>query len=515
MENVRRDEPLFELINNMSKAEKRNFKIYATGQAGNREVKYVALFDYLDSVDQYCEQDILKNCPITKTQLPNIKAHLYKQLLVSIRMLNVRHSEIMQLREQLDFAQLLYDKGLYAQSDRVLEKAKEDAELNEEYAALLSIVDFQNKIDTMSMPKNMASTSGASTRRVGELCRKIEANSELSDTATRAYALYQQLGYARTQKDLDLIVQYFKPKLNAYADRVDQMSFYEKFYYYQALAWYYYIQQNFVLSYRYGRLWVELFDSHPVMKTIMYDNYIKGGAHLLDGLYLMRKPRQLAEYFVHFEREFETVSKLNLNAFILSKRVIYGSKINLYFLTGEFEKGLTLVEEIDEFIDNYSQHLDLHYKMLLYYKMACLYFGAEEYEKCIEYLKSIISTKDPQIRRDLQCFSRILNLIASYEAGIDYNLDRQIRSVYSFLVKMNDMQAVQKEMMIFLKNLGDIYADDLKEELTILYERLKPYENHPYERRTFYYLDILSWLESKITDRSVVDIVQEKYLAIK
>ena len=105
----------------------------------------------------------------------------------------------------------------------------------------------------------------------------------------------------------------------------------------------------------------------------------------------------------------------------------------------------------------------------------------------------------------------MLTLIASYEAGIDYNLDYQIKSVFRFLVKMNDMNQVQREMLSFLKKLNSIYESDVKEQLAVLYKRLKPYENHPYERRTFYYLDVLSWLESKMSGRSVAEIIRQEF----
>jgi hypothetical protein len=43
-----------------------------------------------------------------------------------------------------------------------------------------------------------------------------------------------------------------------------------------------------------------------------------------------------------------------------------------------------------------------------------------------------------------------------------------------------------------------------------LHAELKTYENHPFERRAFLYLDILSWLESKIENKSVEFIIQQK-----
>lgn len=510
-----KQDPVFDLIRNMTKAEKRNFKLYATRLSGNQDAKFLMLFDCLDSIEEYDESRILSRCPVKKEQLPNMKAHLYKQLLTSIRLLNVRHSDIMQLREQLDFAHILFDKGLYRQSSRILDKVEEQADELEQYAINLDIVNFQSKLETMNVTKDMISESDKSNKRVASICDMIENNSELSNTTTKIYSLYQQLGYARTQKDLDLIRLYFYPRLEAYAGRERKMSFHERFYFYQASAWYYYIQHDFVKSYRYSRLWVGLFEANPRMKKIMYDDYLRGFSQILEGLYLMRKYRHFVESFGYFEREFEEIKGLNNNAYFVGQRIQYTNRIHKCFIEGEFKEGLKLVGDIEDFIGRYSEHLGVHSRMLLYYKTACLYFGDDNYEKCMEYLARITSTKDPQIRRDLQCFARILNLIASYESGLDYSLDYQIRSVYSFLVKMNDMHSVQKEMLGFLKKLNGIYAEDLKSELEILYERLRPYENHPYERRTFYYLDILSWLESKITGRSVCNVIRDKFFRLR
>ena len=61
---------------------------------------------------------------IKKVQLSNLKSYLYKQILVSIR-LNIPSQNIRyQLREQIDFAAILYNKGLYKQSLKILDKTK-------------------------------------------------------------------------------------------------------------------------------------------------------------------------------------------------------------------------------------------------------------------------------------------------------------------------------------------------------------------------------------------------------
>ena len=78
---------------------------------------------------------------------------------------------------------------------------------------------------------------------------------------------------------------------------------------------------------------------------------------------------------------------------------------------------------------------------------------------------------------------------------------------------MNDFHDFQNEMIKFIKGLQDIYPHDIKKAFKDLLEKLKKYENHPYERRAFLYLDVISWLESKIDNKPVGQVIRDKYLA--
>jgi hypothetical protein len=62
--------------------------------------------------------------------------------------------------------------------------------------------------------------------------------------------------------------------------------------------------------------------------------------------------------------------------------------------------------------------------------------------------------------------------------------------------------------------MGSIYPHELKAAFQELYERLKSFEDHPYEKRAFLYLDILSWLESHLEGRPVAEIIREKALEL-
>ncbi len=103
-------------------------------------------------------------------------AHLYKQILVSIRLLDAQRTVPIQLREQIDFARILYDKGLFRQSTKILEKAKEQALFYEQYTQAIEIIEFQKRLGTLSVSRGLVAKSETVSRQVAELCTRIKTS---------------------------------------------------------------------------------------------------------------------------------------------------------------------------------------------------------------------------------------------------------------------------------------------------------------------------------------------------
>jgi hypothetical protein len=55
-------------------------------------------------------------------------------------------------------------------------------------------------------------------------------------------------------------------------------------------------------------------------------------------------------------------------------------------------------------------------------------------------------------------------------------------------------------------------ATKLKPGLKKLLLKIKQFEKNRYETRVFSYLDIISWIESKVYDKPMSTVVHEKYL---
>ncbi|RYZ26712.1 MAG: hypothetical protein EOO10_14805, partial [Chitinophagaceae bacterium] len=98
---------LFQLIRSLEKAEKRHFKLFIKRNSSNENLKIIQLFDALDKMDEYDEDKLLKKLPsVQKIQLSNLKSHLYKQILASLRLLKSSDSLDLQLNEQFDYAHI-------------------------------------------------------------------------------------------------------------------------------------------------------------------------------------------------------------------------------------------------------------------------------------------------------------------------------------------------------------------------------------------------------------------------
>ena len=148
--------------------------------------------------------------------------------------------------------------------------------------------------------------------------------------------------------------------------------------------------------------------------------------------------------------------------------------------------------------------------MVFYYKIACLYFGSGNYERAIDYLNKIINWK-VDLRTDLQCYSRLLHLIAHYEMGNDEILDHLIKSVYRFMAKLQHLSVVEEEIFKFIRRSFAVTVRNIKPELEKLLVKLKKVEHNRFETRAFVYLDIVSWLESKLENVPVQDVIKKKF----
>ncbi len=507
----RSTDALFQLVKSLEKSEKRNFKLYVRRNSSSDSLKTIQLFDALDRMSDYDEKALLKkNRSISKQQLSNLKAALYKQLLSSLRIIRDEDNIDIRLHEQMDYARILYNKGLYHQSLRALDKLKDLARQYNQHTHLQQALFFEKKIEALYITRSIQGRADELAAASDVISQKISLVSKLSNLSLQLYSWYVQHGHARNENDLRSARLFFETSLPAEALRAT--GFYERLYLYQSYAWYAFIRLDFLQYYRYCQKWVDLFDAHPDMLPVETANYIKGMHNLMSAHFDLLNHVKLTACIKKFKQFAQTrLVEENENNRILTYVYLYTARINLHFLEGTFVKGTQLVPFLEEMLVEYGLYLDRHRVMVFYYKIACLYFGSGNNEKAIDYLNRIINQKD-DLRIDLQCYARLLHLIAHYELGNFDLLEYLIKSVYRYMAKMENLSKIEEQVFAFLRRSFKVGAHALKPEFEKLLNRLRRYEGNPLETRAFAYLDIISWLESKIYNINVQDVIRKKYL---
>ncbi|MBA4166803.1 MAG: hypothetical protein H0X41_04565 [Chitinophagaceae bacterium] len=502
---------LFQLIHSLEKSEKRHFKLYIKRSSAKEDLKIVQLFDALDRMQDYDETLLLKKLSgIEKPQLSNLKTHLYRQVLASLRLLKRTESLDLELNEQLDYARILYYKGLYLHSLKILDKVKESAITYHQDIILMQVISLEKKIETLHITRNIQHKADVLANEANEVHERRKMITQLSNLALQLYSWYVRHGHARNEKDEAGVKQFFREHLPAGAHM--HKGFYERLYLYQSYNWFSFIRQDFLQYYRYAQKWVDLFKEFPEMINVETGHYIKGMHNLMNAHFDLRNHQQLDIVLKEFEefapsRIVQHHDNFRVQVFVS----IQQAKINRHFMRGTFKEGLPLVPYVEQKLEEYSLFLDKHRILVFNYKIASLYFGSGDYNTAIDYVQRIIN-EPIDLRGDLQCYARLLHLLAHYEMGNFGLMEPLTKSVFRFMAKMENLTVVEEEIFRFLRNSLQFSRHRVRQELELFLQKIKHLEKNRFETRAFAYLDIISWVESKVYNKPMSEVIYEKYL---
>ncbi len=514
MMSTRNTDILFQLVRSLEKSEKRHFKLYIKRSSGNSDLKIIRLFDVLDKLAEYDESVVLKKMPgVTKPQLNNLKQHLYKQLLAGLRLLKTNDTTDLQLSELLDYGRVLYNKGLKLQALKQLEKAKDLARGNHKFNYLAQVISLEKKIETLHITRSSLGKVQELTTEASEISWHIDSVVKLSNLALLLYNWYVKNGHARNQQDEAGIREFFKKQLPSHPEEIT--DFYELLYLYQSYCWYAFIRQDFLMYFRYSKKWIDLYRKEPLMVSVETGHYVKGMHNLLNAHFVLRNFKEFEITLKEFEDFAQTaIASQHENFYIHIFIYINSAKINQHLMQGTFKEGLKLIPELEQKLEEYALFVDRHRILVFNYKIATLYFGSGDYSKAIDYLQKIIQGSD-ELRIDLQCYARLLHLLAHYELGNDEIMESLSRSTYRFMAKMKNLTVVEEEIFRFLRKAFELTAAQLKPELEKFLNDIKHLEKNRFETRSFAYLDIISWLESKVYHKPMSEVIYNKYLNSK
>jgi len=140
--------------------------------------------------------------------------------LTSLRLLSIQKNIEIQIREQIDFARILYGKGLFYQSLKILQSVRISAQENHLDLLLLEILEFLKLIEERHITRSRQE-EGKMERLENDALRRSEIihnSCQLSNLKISIHGFYIRFGHIRDDLNKKMVEEVFREKL----DKIDQ-----------------------------------------------------------------------------------------------------------------------------------------------------------------------------------------------------------------------------------------------------------------------------------------------------
>lgn len=490
---------LWRLVQSLSKAEKRNFKLYATRAGATSDNKFIQLFDVLDRLHAPDDHAVTSKLKLTSSQYSNLKRHLYQQVLTSLRLIYISKEIDIELREQIDFSHILYGKGLYLDALRTLERAKSRAVEHNRDLLHLEILEFQKLIESrhITLSRQVDNKMDLLLNESAARSYSVLNTSELFNLNIQIHGRYIETGHSRTPEDRTQNEAFWDSIQTYRFDReVVSSTFHQQINRFQASMWYHYIQLSFDDALESAMNALTLFHLSSHMRVKDPDLYLRCLYYVSVFAYLCNEPVRMRRYTTVLEK-FITDDQIQLNENSQLIGHVYRSlmTLNACFAAGQWEQAYDYSAQLrQDYFRGTFRPTDHRWGQFLF-KFAAICCVRRRYDEALDYLNEIINMKSGILREDLLLNTRLLHLISNYELGnralVDYHLTNFTRQMR----RSSETAAIHRLTATALRKLNKVVAAEQLPIYRSLGEDLRAAaSSDPFEHKALLYLDLTHWV---------------------
>jgi len=486
----------------MSKSEKRHFKLSGNVQLNKSPKAYIKLFDVLEAQKEFNEaliskklidKDLSVNYQITKNYLKNA-------LLKSLRIFHGHNSVTSILRSLLNEIEITLNRGQYAIGYGLIDKAKKIAYEYELFQYLIEIFDYEKLI--LNNKKYIINLKEI----IQEEKNVIENLDNINNYKNLYYTLadfFTKVGVARKRTQLEAAKTIMKnPLLKNYKNI---KLFRSKLYYLYTHALYNSIVGNNKMNVYWGGS-IALFDSKPKMKLLLHAGY---EAVLVKYISVSIDSRNIKEANLTTKKLEEHLKTYRIRNIRVPLHKIFAIKLKLCIIAGDFSGGLDLIDKNKPLSIILDQ--DKRNDIMIRLHLCIVYIASNKFEDALDWSEDILNDAFfENSRQDLQTLARIFNLIVHFELKNYLLLPSLIRNTRNFLETRGYLFDFEKKFLVILNKILQMKPDDnIKDIFKFIMAKMESI-NDPLERQFIEEWELLSWLESKISNRSFAEIIKSK-----
>ncbi|NNE25641.1 MAG: hypothetical protein HKN09_02250 [Saprospiraceae bacterium] len=492
-------------MKSLNKSEKRLFKLYVNRLSSNEDGLFLQLFSILDKATALDDLKFQQKLGLkSKNQYSNIKRHLYAQIVKSLRLSNLNKHSTINLREQMDYASILYTKGLYEQSLLLLERIKPQSLEGNFMLMYLQILELQKKIESrhITRSRKVKNRIESIVKESQDTRNTISKTSALSDLSLNIQGLYIKHGFARNTKDEDMCKIYFES--NAPVFRKEEASFYESVLWHQSNVWYHYMCLNFKQSLSHARQWVEQFDEEKRMLDYDPDLYMRGMHYALTNSFYIGAKDQFNDLMLQYRNFRDKYSAgFAQNSSIIDFIYFNNAVLNECIINNNYQKTDAIKTELLEQLKTFSSMLDHHRVTMFNYKIAMIHLYEGRYSDALDLLNKVISTQEDPLRPDVLCYSRLLHLLCHFGLNNFDLLPGLLISVRNSFINNNIYTQSLEAMFVFLRKAIKAMNFGINDDIKDLQDKWHKLFQSKYEELPLIYFDFENWLRSQSYNFSI------------
>lgn len=495
-------EDLFHLIHSLSKSEKRNFKLFSSIEKGEKQ--YMKLFDLIVRQKKYDEEAIIKKLEIPKSVFAVYKNHLYHLLLQKMSVLHSsKEAELRMLLTQADF---LYSKGLYPLYDKMLRKAKKTAHVYDMDNLLLEILSMEHRNAWRKRDLQMAQTVMEEDKKILKRFNNQRQYTHLSNEIIIGLSTMDGRNI-REAKKLKALMKNPLMSNDKYA-----LTFRSRYSLYHTQSLYYSVHDNPEKQYHFAKRAVELYLNNPEKIKLDTFTYLLSLHLMLTACHTFKKYDEGKIYIDKLQEDSALLK--NEREKIWAFFTYHDTNLHHYIKTGQFSAGVPDSEKLIRELAQYTPKLEASHITVLYLHIVKIFFGAENYTKCLFWLNKILNEKHAlNARPGIENNIRLLYLIVHFEKK-NYNLlPSLVKSTQHYFSSKGLLFEFETCMLSFFsKKFHAITSDELIKTFKKLKNDINIITKNKKGEMPFEEFDFLSWIESKIENRSFAEVVRKKAL---
>lgn len=475
---------LYELIGRMTASEKRYFKLNSHWKSSDKD--YLHLFECLEKQKTYNEEKLIAYMASKgfSGQLHVCKNYLSQLILKSLRNFHAKISKDAEIKERLRSVEILYRKELYAHCMEEISRAEKLSKSYQNDLMLMDVLSWKRRLILSWKPEKMEEVKQV-LEEEKEACESYREMQNYWDLMLNT----QNVARDKAKKMLEhpLLAEGKEIKLLQASVFADQIRYQLKIMSGDSKAAPDVLRNSLKKMEGFPHRVKESPGAYinALNNLLSYNVYSKNYEEVH---WLLDKIKHVADTF-GIQKKDKLFLKLQLRS--------YNIELEMYRDRKELDKASVLIEELESFLERSRKNIPDSYALLFWFQFANIFFMQANFSAALKQVNHIMDAPFRNLRKDLNLYSRWLNLFIHLEMKNYMVLRYYIDSVRRYTKKVRQMDAQEKILLRFMIDLSQTAEKEHKQSYEKLQEDLFASKLEKQHQNVLDYIDVAYWLKTK------------------